>query len=355
MDDEKQLIRDANSNFEAFAELYRRNVGRVYRYHMAHVTNAEAAEELTSQTFMAALKELPPVQSRDTFAIRVFKIAVEKCRKDHRGSRRELPNNNDAVLYYQVSSLSTNKSDMQRTELESVSRALKQISSDRAEAISLRFFGDLTNSEISAVLKKSTDRIDALIARGLEDLRARTSSSSDMETTTSGFQDEMLINKLSNIAAQSMPDPLFEYELEQILAANHQPKIKWTLHLQYVFTIMGWVALIGITFFLLNWRDAANRPPTHQATTRPPTQAVMNTVAAKTTSISHRPTASPTATDIPTQEYTVQAGDTCTYIANKFGATIDLLITLNHLNSTCDIWADQKLEVPITPIYTPSN
>ncbi len=351
--DEKQLSRDANSNFQAFAELYRRNIAQVYRYHMVHVGNVNAAEDLTSQTFMAALKEFPSFRGRGSFAVRVFEIAIEKCLKDHRWSRREL--SDDAVLYYQVPSLATDKAATRRLELESVSRTLKQISSARAEATMLYFFGGLTNSEISVVLKKSPDSIAAFISRGLEDLRASKSLSSGMETITSDFEDEALITKLSNIAAQIRPEPFFESELEQSLAANHQPKTRWTLPLQQFSTIIGWVTLIGLTFFLLNWRVAPNTSTTHRATARPSTQDVKEGVAITITSTAHRPTASPTATDIPLQEYTVQAGDTCTYIANKFGVTIDLLITLNRLNNACDIWADQKLKVPLTPISTPSS
>jgi RNA polymerase sigma-70 factor, ECF subfamily len=351
--DENQHIRELDPNFEAFAELYRRNVTRIYRYHMIHVGNANAAKDLTSQTFMAALKELPSFRSKDSSVVQVFKIAVEKCLKDYRWVRRESPD--DAVLYYQVSSLPSDKAAMQHMELEALSRALKQISSARAEAIMLSFFGDLTSSEISVVLKKSPDTIVTLISRGLEDLRACTSPSSGMETISNDFEHEAFINKLSNITSQIRPDPLFEFELEQTLAANHQPKTKWTLPLQQVSTIIGWVALIGLTIFMLNWRVTPNTSTTQQATARPPTQQVKKTAAITLTSTPHRPNASPTATEISLQEYVVQAGDTCTYIANKFGMTIDRLITLNHLNNNCDIWADQKLMVPIMPISTPSR
>jgi len=302
---------------------------------------------------MTAFKEFPSFRSKDYFTERVFEIAVKKCRKDRRWSRLVLPD--DAVLYYQVSSIPSDKAAMQHMELESLFRALKQIPSTRAEAIILYFFGGLTSSEISVVLKKSADIIVTLISRGLEDLRAYTSPSSGMETIISDFEDEIFINKLSNIAAQIRLDPLFESTLEQTLAANHQPKTKWTLPVQQVSTMIGWVALIGLTFFLLNWRVTPNTSTTHQAPSRLSTQEVKETAAIKITSTPHRPTASPTATDIPLQEYVVQAGDTCTYIANKFGVTIDRLITLNHLNDTCDIWADQKLMVPITPISTPSS
>jgi LysM repeat protein len=259
-----------------------------------------------------------------------------------------LSNDNDAVLYYQVSSLPGNRAAMQLMEIETTSRALKQISPVRAEAIILYFFCDLTNSEISAVLKKSTDTIESFVSRGLKDLHAHTSSSSGMETITSDVEEDALINKLGNIAAHISPDPLFESELEQTLAANYQPKTKWTLPFPEFSTIIGWAALIGLTFFLINWRVTPDTLPTRPATARPTTQDVKKSGTITVTSTPHRPTASPTATDVPLQEYVVQAGDTCTFIANKFGVTIDLLITLNYLNSTCDIWADQKLKIPIT-------
>ena len=353
--DEIQLIRDVDPDFEEFAELYRRNITRIYRYHLVHVGNTNIAEDLTSQTFMAALKEFPSFRKRGSFVSRVLEIAMEKCRKDHRWSKRELPTDNDAVLYYQVSSLPSNKTAMQRMEIESISRTLKQISPARAEAIILYFFCDLTYSEIGGVLGKNTDTIEALVSRGLKDFHAGTSPSSGRETITSNIEDDALINKLNNIAAHIRPDPLFESELEQTLAVNHQPKPKWTLPLQEFSTIIGWVVLIGLTFFLLDWRVVPETSTTHQSTARPPTQSVKKIGTVTITSTPHRPTAKPSATDIPLQKYVVQAGDTCTYIADKFSVTIDMLITLNHLNGTCDIWADQTLMIPVPSISTPPS
>jgi len=54
--DDPSLARLARSEPEAFAELYRRHVASVYRYHLAHTGNEKDAEDLTSQTFMAALE-----------------------------------------------------------------------------------------------------------------------------------------------------------------------------------------------------------------------------------------------------------------------------------------------------------
>lgn len=349
--DEQQLTGYGDSSFEKFAELYRQNLTRVYRYHMAHVADKNAAEELTAQTFMAALPALPEVLKKSSFTVAIFEIANDYCRKDQRASRREV--RNDAALYYQVSGLQSDKAAMQRMELESTSRVLKQISPAQAEAIILYSFGELSIPEISAVLKKSAETSASLILQGLENLHNSTAWPTEANTTTNDFDADLLASKFSDAAAQITPDPLFESELERTLAANYQPKTKtkWTLNLPLpqISTTLGWILLTGLTFFLLYWRDAANAPTKPQATSRPSMQAVTKIVAPQITSTPHRATAAPTATNIPLQDYVVQAGDTCTFIAKKFNLTLDRLISINHLNSNCDIWADQKLKVPLTP------
>ncbi|HQV95874.1 MAG TPA: sigma factor, partial [Anaerolineales bacterium] len=56
--DDLALARNALADEDAFAELYRQYVTRVYRYHMAHTGNVKDAEDLTSQTFISALEGL---------------------------------------------------------------------------------------------------------------------------------------------------------------------------------------------------------------------------------------------------------------------------------------------------------
>jgi RNA polymerase sigma-70 factor, ECF subfamily len=177
--DESQLARDAVSNADAFAELYRRHVTRVYRYHMAHTGNTKDAEDLTSQTFMAALEGIKSFRGSGSFAAWIMGIASKKRLMHFRGSRFEVPL--DAALHYPNPGLPTDKAVLQRLQLESVSHALKQISPDRAEAIILSFFGGLSNLETSRVLKKSEAAVKMLISRGLQDLRERTSLALEVE------------------------------------------------------------------------------------------------------------------------------------------------------------------------------
>ena len=177
--DEIQLARDAVSNVDAFAELYRLHVTRVYRYHMAHTGNTKDSEDLTSQTFMAALEGIRSFRGSGSFAAWIMGIASKKRLMHFRGSRPQIPL--DAALHYPSPSLPTDKAAIQRLQLESVARALKQISPDRAEAIILTYFGGLSNLETSRALNKSEAAVKMLVSRGLQDLRERTTLSLEVE------------------------------------------------------------------------------------------------------------------------------------------------------------------------------
>jgi len=177
--DEIQLARDAVSDVDAFAELYRLHVTRVYRYHMAHTGNTKDSEDLTSQTFMAALEGIRSFRGSGSFAAWIMGIASKKRLMFFRGGRSELPL--EAALHYPSPSLPTDKAALQRLELESVARALRQITPERAEAIILTYFGGLSNLETSRVLNKSEASVKMLISRGLQDLRERTALALEVE------------------------------------------------------------------------------------------------------------------------------------------------------------------------------
>ena len=177
--DEIRLARQALTDATAFTELYQRNVSRVYRYHIAHCGNVKDAEDLTSQTFMGALEGIRSFRGTGSFAGWIMGIASRKRLMYFRGTRRDVPL--DAALHYPSPEMPTDQAATQRLQLESVSRALKQISMDRAEAITLSYFAGLTNSEVSRVMNKSEAAVKMLISRGLQDLRERTSPSLEVE------------------------------------------------------------------------------------------------------------------------------------------------------------------------------
>jgi RNA polymerase sigma-70 factor (ECF subfamily) len=180
-DEELRLARQSLTDANAFAELYRRNLTRVYRYHIAHCGHVKDAEDLTSQTFMAALEGIRSFRETGSFAAWIMGIASKKRLMYFRGSGNRLEIPLDAALHHASPDLPTDQAATQRMKLEAVSRALKQISADRAEAITLSYFASLTNSEVSRVMNKSEAAVKMLISRGLQDLRERTSLALEVE------------------------------------------------------------------------------------------------------------------------------------------------------------------------------
>ncbi|MCQ3937754.1 MAG: hypothetical protein DPW18_12000 [Chloroflexi bacterium] len=177
--DETDLAQRAAADADAFAELYRQNVTRVYRYHMAHTGNVKDAEDLTSQTFMAALEGIRSYRGSGSFAAWLMGIASRKKLMHLRGKRREVPL--EDALHYPNPVLPTDKAAMQRLRLESISLALRQITPERAEAIILIYFGGLSNGEAASVMKRSEASVKMLVSRGLQDLRERTSLRMEVE------------------------------------------------------------------------------------------------------------------------------------------------------------------------------
>jgi RNA polymerase sigma-70 factor, ECF subfamily len=177
--DEIQLARQARADAEAFAELYRRHVMRVYRYHMAHTGNVKDAEDLTSQTFMAALEGIRSFRGSGSFAAWIMGIASRKRALFFRGSRPEVPL--DAALHIPTPGLPTDKAATQRLQMGHVRHALRQLSPDRAEALILCYFGGLRATDAGRVLGKSEAAVKMLLSRGLRDLRERTSLALEVE------------------------------------------------------------------------------------------------------------------------------------------------------------------------------
>lgn len=177
--DDLQLARQARADAEAFAELYCRHVTRVYRYHMAHTANVKDAEDLTSQTFMAALEGIHSYRGTGSFAAWIMGIAARKRAMFFRGSKPEVPL--EAALHIPTSDLPTDKAATQRLQFDLVLSVLKGLSPDRSEALILCFFGGLTSREAGSVLGKSEGAVKMLISRGLQDLRERTSLALEVE------------------------------------------------------------------------------------------------------------------------------------------------------------------------------
>jgi RNA polymerase sigma-70 factor, ECF subfamily len=173
--DDARLAQQARADPEAFAELYRRHVRSIYRYHLAHTGDVKDAEDLTSQTFMAALEGIRSFRGAGPYITWLIGIAARKRARffQRRGNKPELPL--DAALQIPSPGLPTDKAASRRLQMDQILGVLRNISHDRAEALILCFFSGLNFVEAGLVLGKSEAAVKMLVSRGLHDLRTRTS------------------------------------------------------------------------------------------------------------------------------------------------------------------------------------
>ena len=79
LDDDRDLIVNAKHDPRAFEELYRRHVQAVYKYFYNRTWNQNEAEDLTEQTFIAALEGIQQYRENGLFLAWLFSIARRKA------------------------------------------------------------------------------------------------------------------------------------------------------------------------------------------------------------------------------------------------------------------------------------
>jgi RNA polymerase sigma-70 factor (ECF subfamily) len=173
------LARRAGRDPAAFAQLYDRHVGRIYRYHLARTGDEQDAQDLTSQTFLAALEGIGSFRGSSTFLGWLFGIASHKVAEHYRRRRDSVPLESAGDL--RDPQALPEEVAWQRGRMAAISRALRTIPPDRAEALVLRIFAGMSSAEAGQVMGKSDAAVRMLVHRGLRDLHKLLTLSEEVE------------------------------------------------------------------------------------------------------------------------------------------------------------------------------
>jgi RNA polymerase sigma-70 factor, ECF subfamily len=161
--------RAARADPRAFARLYDRYVQPVYRYLRSRVGSADAAEELTAQTFLAALESLPRYDPRGFFSAWLFSIARRKA-ADYFRRRENLPLEEAEDL--------ASESDLpgetaQADQIRKLTQLIRSLAEEERDLIRLHFTAGLTFAEMGALLGKKEDAVKKSVHRLLARLHGR--------------------------------------------------------------------------------------------------------------------------------------------------------------------------------------
>jgi RNA polymerase sigma-70 factor (ECF subfamily) len=169
--DEDALVQAAIHEPAAFAQLYRRYVDRVYRYLLIKVGNVEDAQDLTAQTFLAAMENIRQYQRQSAFGGWLIGIAQNKANDHFRRLKEDI--SLDQIADILPADFSLDEIVDHRIQVSDILAALQELSPDRAEALTLRLFSELSAAEIGRLLGKSEAAAKMLVHRAFQDLRAR--------------------------------------------------------------------------------------------------------------------------------------------------------------------------------------
>jgi RNA polymerase sigma-70 factor (ECF subfamily) len=171
-EDDARLVTAARQNRSAFVALYRRYLPRVYRYVYRRVGSQQDAEDVTALVFTEALECLEDYREQGSFAGWLFTIAHHRV-ADHHRQQRERISLEEVVPALSNSGPGPEALALQRDRLERVAQALGELTPDRQEVLTLRFFGELSNKEVAQVMDRSEAAVKMLACRAIRQLRRR--------------------------------------------------------------------------------------------------------------------------------------------------------------------------------------
>lgn len=177
--DDKTLAGQSRHDQNAFDALYRRHVNCVYRYLLVRVGDVHEAQDLTAQTFLAALEGICGYRGQGEFAAWLLSIARHKLADHFRRGQATLP----LEVAEEMPHPDPPPEDAvaERLRLERVAEALRALAPERAEAVALRIFGGLSATEAGRVMGKSEAAVKKLVQRGMSDLRERLAGIAEVE------------------------------------------------------------------------------------------------------------------------------------------------------------------------------
>jgi RNA polymerase sigma-70 factor (ECF subfamily) len=162
LDDDRDLIEKAKIDPHAFEELYRRHVQAVYKYFYNRTWNQNEAEDLTEQTFMAALEGIQQYRENGLFLAWLFSIARRKAADHFRTKAKQtsieipddIPVNSDFL------------NDLIQSERrKAIADIFNILPESEKELIRLRYVAELSFAEIGRLLHRSEGAVKKALYR----------------------------------------------------------------------------------------------------------------------------------------------------------------------------------------------
>ncbi len=169
-EDISALVEDARDDPAAFGRLYDHYVQPIYRYLYSRVGITHDAEDLTSQTFSAALEHLPRYRERGQFAAWLFRIARSKM-LDH--FRRHRYDTELGAVEGFVDEGDTLVQVVHNEEIDYLKSLIGNLNPEEQDLIRLRYVAELSFAEMADLLGKREEAVKHALYRLLARLKSQ--------------------------------------------------------------------------------------------------------------------------------------------------------------------------------------
>jgi len=177
LEEEKELVEKAKRDPEAFDQLYGQYYSKIFGYILKRVANFEIAQDITSETFFKALKNLWKFKWKNiSFSFWLYRIASNEIANFFRKKKYR------TIILEKIPEPISSHNPL--TEIIEAQEKLKEhkdflilqekiskLPIKYQEVITLRFFEKKKIKEIAEILGKREGTIKSLLHRGLEKLR----------------------------------------------------------------------------------------------------------------------------------------------------------------------------------------
>lgn len=164
------LATAAKTDPAAFGRLYDYYIQPVYRYIRSRVSTEQEAEDITSQTFIAAFEGLRGYREQGYFSAWLFRIARSKLTDHFRRSKHELTLEEIETLGEHVDALGQ---VAHGDDLRKLAGLIQNLSTSERELIRLRYVAELSFAEMAEVLGKREDAVKKSLYRLLSSIKGK--------------------------------------------------------------------------------------------------------------------------------------------------------------------------------------
>ncbi len=169
---DEDLVEQARTDPEAFAELYRRYVPRVHAFVYRRSRSSELAEEITASTFERALRAMPGFRWRDGgFQAWLYRIAANELASHYRRAQRQQSERGQRAARQLHEDAPATEPTLDGGDGSAVLEALGQLNERYQRAITLRYLSGLTPEDAAHAMGLSKATFAVVLHRAMGALR----------------------------------------------------------------------------------------------------------------------------------------------------------------------------------------